>query len=625
MSGTSTCKRIRNSIRRFDRDFRGNIAPIFAIALLPVLGFVGAAVDYTRANAARSSMQAAMDSAVLMVSRDAAANPAMTSQQITDAVQRYFTSLYNDKSAFNVSISATYTPSTSSAAAKILASGQGAIKTDFMKIAGFPQLSFGTSSTSTWGNSRMRVALVLDNTGSMQLNNKMTALQRAAKDMIDSLSAFAKTADDVYISIVPFSKDVRFDRSHYNAAWINWADWLNPPTAQQPNNKSSQPPKLPMNWHAVGPGVQCPFTKSNSGLICTNGPRNGSSEVSTIPSSGIYSGYICPTIAGNTERTHYYNGCWSSEEKSATPQIFCSGSSSCSCPKTPSGSAVSGCTCSGSGSNKSCSGYTYVHNWTQPGPNDQIHNLNQPRVSAYVGFKDRRWTPTTYSDLTLQVKNDWQNPSTNAIDDDDDKRAWNGCVTDRDQNYDITNNAYVTGDGTMMGDGATSTRYYALQSTYCPPATITPMSDQKSTLKAQIDTMLPNGSTNQAIGLAWGWQTLSTTNGPFPAPSKDKAYVYQDYLVLLSDGLNTQNRWSGNGSDHSPEVDARQALLCQKVKDSGTVIFTVQVNVGNRDPLSQVLQDCASNGNFQMITSATQTADAFQNILTQISQLRIAK
>ena len=73
---------------------RGNIAPIFAIALLPMLGFVGAAVDYTRANAARSSMQAAMDSAVLMVSRDAAANPTMTSQQITDAVQRYFSSLY---------------------------------------------------------------------------------------------------------------------------------------------------------------------------------------------------------------------------------------------------------------------------------------------------------------------------------------------------------------------------------------------------------------------------------------------------------------------------------------------------------------------------------------------------
>ena len=71
MPGTSISKCIQSSVARFGRDRRGNIAPIFAIALLPMLGFVGAAVDYTRANAARSSMQAAMDSAVLMVSKDA--------------------------------------------------------------------------------------------------------------------------------------------------------------------------------------------------------------------------------------------------------------------------------------------------------------------------------------------------------------------------------------------------------------------------------------------------------------------------------------------------------------------------------------------------------------------------
>jgi Flp pilus assembly protein TadG len=247
MSGTSIRKRIRNSVACFGHDLRGNIAPIFAIALLPMLGFVGAAVDYTRANAARSSMQAAMDSAVLMVSKDAAASPTMTSQQITDAAQRYFSSLYHDTDAFNVTVSATYTPSTSSAAATILASGTGAIKTDFMKVVGFPQLNFGTSSTSTWGNSRMRVAMVLDNTGSMASNGKMSALQTAAKDMIDSLSAFAKTPGDVYISIIPFAKDVNVGTSNVNAAWINWAEWLGEPPILDPT--SSQKGSKPSNWN----------------------------------------------------------------------------------------------------------------------------------------------------------------------------------------------------------------------------------------------------------------------------------------------------------------------------------------------------------------------------------------
>ena len=56
-----------------------------------------------------------------------------------------------------------------------------------MKVAGFPTMSFGASSTATWGNTRMRVALVLDNTGSMADNGKMAAMQSAAKNMIDTL------------------------------------------------------------------------------------------------------------------------------------------------------------------------------------------------------------------------------------------------------------------------------------------------------------------------------------------------------------------------------------------------------------------------------------------------------
>ena len=50
-------------------------------------------------------------------------------------------------------------------------------------------------------------------------------------------------------------------------------------------------------------------------------------------------------------------------------------------------------------------------------------------------------------------------------------------------------------------------------------------------LKTQIDAMTPSGNTNQAVGLAWGWQSLSTTNGPIVAPAKDTTHIYQDYVV----------------------------------------------------------------------------------------------
>ncbi len=151
------------------------------------------------------------------------------------------------------------------------------------------------------------------------------------------------------------------------------------------------------------------------------------------------------------------------------------------------------------------------------------------------------------------------------------------------------------------------------------------MSNQWSDLKNQITAMSASVNTNQAVGLAWGWLSLSTTNPPLQAPAKDSNYIYKNYIVLLSDGLNTQNRWSTTQS----AIDARQETLCQNVKADTTnkvTVFTIQVNIGNRDPKSQVLQDCASaDSDFQMITSASQTADAFNNIINQISQLRVAR
>src|SRR3954468_12074241 len=50
---------------RFRRDRRGNIAVMFAIVLIPMLAAVGGAVDYSLANAQRSRIQAALDSAIL--------------------------------------------------------------------------------------------------------------------------------------------------------------------------------------------------------------------------------------------------------------------------------------------------------------------------------------------------------------------------------------------------------------------------------------------------------------------------------------------------------------------------------------------------------------------------------
>jgi Flp pilus assembly protein TadG len=82
----------------------------FGIAAVPILTFVGAAIDYTRANVARTAMQAALDSAALMVSKDLSDGTIKTSE-IEAKAQAYFTALFNNKEAQSVTISATYTQS----------------------------------------------------------------------------------------------------------------------------------------------------------------------------------------------------------------------------------------------------------------------------------------------------------------------------------------------------------------------------------------------------------------------------------------------------------------------------------------------------------------------------------
>ena len=117
---------------------------------------------------------------------------------------------------------------------------------------------------------------------------------------------------------------------------------------------------------------------------------------------------------------------------------------------------------------------------------------------------------------------------------------------------------------------------------------------------------------------------------PFSAPAEDVNYSYQKSIILLSDGLNTENRWPayGNGvTQTGTMIDDRQKIMCDNIKAAGITIYTVQVNTGTpADPTSSVLQYCASNsGNFYLVTAASQTVTAFNSIYNSLSQLRVAK
>ena len=164
-------------------------------------------------------MQAALDSTALMLSKEAGTD---TSGQLQTNAVKYFNALFTRPEATNVTITATYTTSGGS---QVVVNGSANVPTKFLGVIGHQDITVNGSSTAKWGSSRLRVALVLDNTGSMADDGKIDALKSATKNLLTQLQNAASTNGDVYVSIIPFSKDVNVGSSNYNANWIDWSDW----------------------------------------------------------------------------------------------------------------------------------------------------------------------------------------------------------------------------------------------------------------------------------------------------------------------------------------------------------------------------------------------------------------
>jgi Flp pilus assembly protein TadG len=254
-------KRVLQYLRRSDAVFRkdrgGNVAMIFSLAALPLIGFIGASIDYSRASSARTAFQNALDATALMLAKEASTD---SSTQLQANATKYFSALFGETDVSGVSVSASYSTDGGS---KVVISGSGGVPTTFMKVLGYRNIGIGGSSTAAWGSTRLRVALVLDNTGSMAESGKLTALKTATQNMLTQLQSAAGTNGDVYVSIVPFVKDVNVGAGNYNSDWVYWG------TAQQDPGHSDN-----TSWEANNGDCSTfslPFPSPRAGCLANSG------------------------------------------------------------------------------------------------------------------------------------------------------------------------------------------------------------------------------------------------------------------------------------------------------------------------------------------------------------------
>jgi Flp pilus assembly protein TadG len=425
----------------------GNVAIIFTIALLPIIGLTGGAIDYSRASSVKTAMQAALDATALAMSKEAAS---LTATELNQKASAYFAAAFNRPEAQSIRISASYSTTNG---ASVTVTGSGSIDTTFMGVMGIDSIPIESYAKTAWGSGKLRVALVLDNSGSMAEAGKMTALKTATKNLLATLQGAAATPGDVQVAIVPFNNYVNAGPGNYTANWIDWDDWED---------------------------------------------DNGHDTSTTT----------------------------------------------CSTKKT-----------------------------------------------GKSGRKKKRCETTTT----------WVP---------DNHNTWNGCVTDRDQPYDVQN--------TAPDPSKPHTLFPAEEADPCPTS-ILPMGYNWSTLTNKVNAMISDGNTNQPIGLAWGWHALSQ-GAPLSAPAITDNNT-QNFIILLSDGENTENRWD-DGWGAEAKINARQKLVCDNIKAAGVQIYSVLLVEGNES----VMKDCASKSDmFFKLNSSNQVVSAFSAIGTKLAKLRLTR
>ncbi len=182
---------------------------------------------------------------------------------------------------------------------------------------------------------------------------------------------------------------------------------------------------------------------------------------------------------------------------------------------------------------------------------------------------------------------------------------------------------------------------------FCPFDEVISLTDQRGTIEAGINGLdaRSGGGTQTAVGLAWGWRTISPRwrgrwHGPTP---NDMPLDYEEpdlvkAVVFMTDGiadlgwelmaygfLSDGNLGTTNEALAEAEVNSRLTTICEAMKAEGIQIFSVMFAV--TDPgIETTYRDCASEPEYFFNSPTGDELDAaFETIGRRLASLRLAQ
>jgi Flp pilus assembly protein TadG len=195
----------------FQADRRANVAVMFALSMLPVIGAMGLAIDGGRAYLIHTRMAKALDAAGL-----AAARVALSDRAAADA-RRFFDANFPDGYLGSTIVDFTYKIDDNKDFVTV--SARADLPTVLMQLFGFDRLDVSDAAVIERLNRGLEVALVLDVTGSMS-NTEMQWLRESSSNLVDILFGDSEELDLLWISVVPYTATVNIGAHRTN--------WLKP-------------------------------------------------------------------------------------------------------------------------------------------------------------------------------------------------------------------------------------------------------------------------------------------------------------------------------------------------------------------------------------------------------------
>ena len=582
---------VLNALRRLKRDERGNVFILFAATAIPLMLIMGGAADLARFLRYKTELVNAVDAAALALSRQHAD---YTEAQAETFVTTYVNSFSIADSQFTIS-NIDVTKITNGF--HVTATGQ--MKTIFLPLGKFAKNGTGISTMDSNSvaevinsSNRVELALVMDNTGSMNcgsslsvtcVNNwsapssssRIVAVKSAAKKLVDILMPDdLDNKDLIKIAIVPFEGQVNVSSAIPNLtsppSWVEWSDAAG------------------STWD----GVNFEKRDTGTGAVCT---------------SGANCKYVGHKFLFNKLTAKFPTVKWAGcvEMRAGTYEL------SDAAPDTAIPNSL----------------FVPFFHPDEPDSTDT--------TSGSTKYNNHSGGGSGGTDYTFQ--NDYLN----------DQSSFSTPAAAQKSLTKYTTASPAFWSGRMDVEGLVSPYEYG-PNKGCPrPIYPLANANSKAAIKTQIDSMIAYWSTGTFIptGLVWGWHVLSPgipyTEGVGPSDQYYDKTVKA--IVLFTDGenditddgnpnksrysaynyvntnLSGTYRLSSTASASIDTLDTKTATLCQSVKDDGIRLYVVTFGTLSSSTTTLMTNGATLDEGERLYYHAPTTSD-LEDIFTRIGE-----